>query len=94
MTLSELSKEWKCLVAIVVGAATLCGIAIGADSRYAKQVDLKQLQLAQNYNNFQMRLDSLRATCEKNPCTAETLRTIEWLEKQIRLIEKEMESSK
>ena len=93
MSLESISKEWKCIGILVVTAVTLCGTAIAFDQRYAKQQDLKQMQLSANYNNFQMRLDSLRATCESTRCTAETLRTIQWLEKQIRLLEKQMEAN-
>ena len=93
MNFKQVTENWKCVGAIVATAVFLCGTAITADNRYAKQVDMKQMQLAQNYNNFQMRLDSLRAACEKSPCSAETIRTMQWLEKQIKLIEKAMEAS-
>ena len=34
-----------------------------------------------------MRLESLKIACEEKACTAETYRTIEWLEQQIKLID-------
>ena len=93
MNLESITKEWKCIGVIVATAVALCGTAVGFDSRYAKSVDLKQLQISANYNNFQMRLDSLRATCESTRCTAETLRTIKWLEKQIKILEQQMDTN-
>lgn len=97
MTLSDISKEWKCLVALVVGAATICGIAVGVDHRYllaaegkSIQQQVYQMQISQNYNNFQMRLDSLRAAYLGKPIPPEVQQQINWLEAQIRLLEKQM----
>lgn len=101
MTLKQLTDNWKCIGVIVATAVALCGTAVGFDQRYAKSVDLKQLQLSSNYNNFQMRLDSLRTpyVTYKSDGTAfidyakmprETVQQIKWLEKQIKILEKQM----
>ena len=90
MQFPEITNTWKCIGIIVATAVALCTTAVGFDQRYAKSVDLKQLQLSSNYNNFQMRLDSLRAAYLGKPIPPEVQRQIDWLEKQLRLIEKEM----
>lgn len=90
MTLKEITENWKCIGALVATAVVLCGTALGVDQRYAKQQDLKQLQLSSNYSNFQMRLASLRNLCAKNMCTSNDIATIKWLEQQIKIIEKQM----
>lgn len=97
MELKQLTDNWKCIGILVATAAALCGTAIAVDQRYAHaamQKEMQQqiytMQTQMNYNQFQMRLDSLQATCEKTTCTAETLRTIEWLKKQIKVLEKQM----
>jgi hypothetical protein len=63
---------------------------VGAELHFAKASDLKQLQMAQNYSNFQMRLAALTDLCSKTQCDANTKQTIAWLRAQIKLIEKEM----
>ncbi len=97
MKLTTVTENWKCLVALVVGAATLCGIAVGVDHRYLlaaqgqqMQQQIYNMQLAQNYNNFQMRLDSLRAAYAGKQMPLEIQQQVKWLEQQIKLIEKEM----
>ena len=88
--LKRLAEEWKCIGIIVATAVALCGTAVGFDQRYAKSVNLKQLQLSANYNNFQTRLAALTKLCKTTACDADTIRTIKWLERQIRMIEAEM----
>lgn len=88
--LKDITEDWKCLVAIVMAAGMLCGAAIGVDNRYAKAADLKQMQQAQNYSNFQMRLAALKELCKTKPCSQDTKATMAWLESQIKLIEREM----
>ena len=97
MDLKNLTDNWKCIVALIVGAATICGIAVGVDHRYASAASQKalqqqvyQMQLAQNYNNFQMRLDSLRAAYAGKSVPLEVQQQIDWLEKQIKLLEQQM----
>lgn len=90
VSLKKIAENWKCIGIMVATAAALCTTAVTADNRYAKQQDLKQMQLSQNYNNFQMRLDSLKLACQNNQCNKETLDTIRWLEQQIKMIEKQM----
>ena len=85
MTLKNITENWKCIGVIVATAVALCGTAVGFDQRYAKSVDLKQLQLSSNYNNFQMRLDSLRAAYAGKPIPPEVQKQIDWLEHQIKL---------
>ena len=90
MNLKTFTDNWKCIGVIVATAVALCGTAVGFDSRYAKSVDLKQLQMAQNYSNFQMRLAALMELCSKSPCDANTKQTIRWLQSQIKMIENQM----
>jgi hypothetical protein len=90
MELKQLTDNWKCIGIIVATAVALCGTAIGFDERYAKQVDLKQLQLSSNYSNFQMRLAALENLCAKSECSPNDRATIQWLKQQIRLIESQM----
>lgn len=97
MKFSDISNQWKCLVALIVGAATLCGLAVGLDHRWLlaaegkqMQQQIYQMQLSQNYNNFIMRLDSLRAAYAGKPIPPEVQAQIRWLETQIALLEKEM----
>ena len=93
MNLESISKEWKCIGIIVATAVALCGTAVGFDQRYAKSADLRQLQISANYNNFQMRLDSLRAAYLGKPIPPEVQQQINWLEKQIKLLEAQMETT-
>ena len=95
--LKNLSDNWKCLVALIVGAATICGLAVGVDHRYLlaaqgkqMQQQIYQMQLAQNYNNFVMRLDSLRAAYRGRPIPPEVQAQIRWLEQQIAMLEQQM----
>jgi hypothetical protein len=93
MNLESISREWKCIGIIVATAVALCGTAVGFDQRYAKSADLRQLQISANYNNFQMRLDSLRAAYLGKPIPPEVQQQINWLEKQIKLLEAQMETT-
>jgi hypothetical protein len=95
--LKNLADNWKCVVALIVGAATICGIAVTVDHRYASAASQKalqqqvyQMQQAQNYNNFQMRLDSLRAAYAGKSVPPAVQQQMNWLEAQIKLIEKQM----
>ena len=97
MELKQLTDNWKCLGALVGVAVILCGTAIGVDQRYLlaaqgqqMQQQIYQMQLSQNYNNFQMRLDSLRAAYAGKPIPQEVQAQIRWLEAQIALLEKQM----
>ena len=98
MNLKQLTDNWKCIGALVATAAFLCATAIGVDHRYLlaaqgknMQQQIYQMQLSQNYNNFQMRLDSLKAAYAGKPIPPEVQQQINWLEKQIKLLEKQME---
>jgi hypothetical protein len=97
LKLAEISNQWKCVVALFVGAATLCGLAVGFDHRYLlaaqgeqMQQQIYHMQVQSNYNNFLMRLDSLRAAYEGKPIPKPVQDQIRWLEAQIQLLEKEM----
>lgn len=90
MTFKEITENWKCIGALVVTAGLLCGATLGVDQRYAKQQDLKQLQMSSNYSNFQMRLASLKKLCAQNMCTPNDRATIIWLQQQIKYIESQM----
>lgn len=72
----------------------LCGLTVSVESRYAKagqqkamQQQIYQMQVSQNYNNFQMRLDSLRAAYAGRRIPPEVQTQIRWLEKEIKKLE-------
>lgn len=93
----QVIESWKCIVALLVGVATICGIAVGVDHRYASAASQKelqqqvyQMQLNQSYMNFQMRLDSLLAAYAGKPIPLEVQQQIQWLQQQLKLLEQQM----
>lgn len=97
----KFTENWKCLGVVVATAVALCSTAITVENRYAKAADVKQLQLNQSYSNFQARLNDLTSpfmTCCKDgryyvdysKMSKETYEQVQWLEREIVKLEKQM----
>ena len=97
----RITDNWKCVGAVVATGALLCTTAITADNRYAKAADVKVLQMNQNYSNFRAQLNQLispyTACCKDgryfvdySKMPKETYQTVQWLEREIATLEKQM----
>ena len=108
MKLPDIAEQWKCIVALFVGAGALCSLAVGATTYFATAAQLKeveirqdqqqqqmlQMNINQSYHNYLLRLDSLRAAYVDKPMPLEVKQQVEWLEKQLKILEKQMGISK
>lgn len=108
MKFKDLTEDWKRVGVCITVAGTIAATAIGAEIHFAKagtQKELQQqmysMQLSQNYNNFQMRRDSLvqpyvrydqqgRPFIDWSRMPKEIVQQVKWLENQIRVLEQQM----
>lgn len=104
MKWDDLSKTWRCVVACVVGAGTIATLSIGAENHFAKEAEYQilvagqsaqqqqiyNMQLSQNYFQFQMQLNNLLAAYQGRPIPPEVQHQINWLRNQLRQLERQM----
>ena len=101
MNLKTFTENWKCIGVIVGTAGLLCTTAVGVENRYAKAADVKVLQLNQNYSNFRTQLNQLtepyticckdgRYYIDYSKMPKETYQTVQWLEREIANLERQM----